>query len=285
MVFTVPALRRRGLASVALATVLGIAILLPGAAVATTTTTTTTTVDAATLSATESAMVSALNADRAAKGLVPVRVDARLMAIARARSNDMVANGYFSHTQPDGRNVFDILTAQHVTWLNAGEIIAKNNYPMDVTVSTANRQWLDSPGHYAIITSTDLNYVGVGLAIDPATGTKLWTGVFIKGPDRTGARATAYTPRVTVGSTSGTRTMRWSWTGADVRLQVLTSGLRSYAVQRRVGSGSWTTVYSSTTLKAASFTLRVGHRYEFRVRARDRAGNVGTWVTKVIDLR
>ncbi|MEA2605406.1 MAG: hypothetical protein QOI00_163 [Chloroflexota bacterium] len=280
MVLNVPALRRRSVASLALATVLGVAILLPGAAVATTTT-----VDAATLTATETAMVSALNADRAARGLVAVRTDARLMAIARARSDDMVANAYFSHIQPNGQNVFDILTAQHLTWFNAGEIIARNNYPMDVTVNVANRQWLESPGHYAIITSSDLNYVGVGLALRPDTGEKIWTAVFIKGPDRTGARATAYTPKVTVGSNASTRTMRWSWTGADVRLQVLTAGLRSYAVQRRVDGGSWTTTFSSTTLKAASFTLHLGHRYEFRVSARDRAGNRGAWVTKVIDLR
>jgi Cysteine-rich secretory protein family len=230
-------------------------------------------------------MVSALNADRAAVGLVAVRTDPRLMAIARARSNDMVANAYFGHVQPDGRNVFDILTAQHVAWSNAGEIIAWNNYPMDSSGSAANRQWVGSPGHYAIITSSDLNYVGVGLAIDPATGQKFWTGVFIKGPDRTAARVTAYTPKIQAGTTAGTRTMRWSWSGYDVRLQVLTSGLRSYAIQRRVDGGSWTTSISATTLKAANFTLRLGHRYEFRVIARDRAGNVGTWATKVVDLR
>ena len=279
MVLNVPALRRRGLASLALATVLGVAILMPSAAVATTTT-----VDAATLTAAQTAMVSALNGDRAANGLVPVRVDARLMAIAQARSDNMVANDYFSHTQPDGQNVFDILTAQHITWYNAGEIIVENNYAMDYTVSVANRQWMGSPGHKAIILSSDLNYVGVGLALRPDTGEKVWTAVFIKGPDRTGAKATAYTPKVAVGSTAGTRTMRWSWNGADVRLQVLTAGLRSYAVQRRVDGGTWTTTFSSTTLKAANFTLHLGHRYEFRVSARDRAGNVGAWVTKVIDL-
>ncbi len=48
--------------------------------------------DTMTVSAAESAMVAALNADRTSRGLVPVRVDARLMAIARARSTDMVAN-------------------------------------------------------------------------------------------------------------------------------------------------------------------------------------------------
>jgi uncharacterized protein YkwD len=270
---------RRRLASFALVTVLGVAIAAPGAATATTT------VDAAGLTAAETAMVSALNADRADHGLVAVRVDPRLMAIARARSDDMVANNYFGHVQPDGRNVFDILTGQHITWYNAGEIIASNNYPMDSTVSAANRQWLGSPGHYAIITSADFNYIGVGLAIDLATGKKLWTAVFIKGPDRTAARASAYTPRVTSGSTASTRTVKIAWTGYDPRLQVLTAGLSSFAIQRRVGSGAWTTVLSSTTLRYKYFKLYVGHRYEFRISARDRAGNRGAWVTKVVDLR
>ena len=57
------------------------------------------------------------------------------MAIARARSTDMVEKDYFSHTQPDGRNVFSILSAQGITWYNAGEIIAYNNYPLDSTIS------------------------------------------------------------------------------------------------------------------------------------------------------
>jgi uncharacterized protein YkwD len=274
-----PALGRRRLASVALVAVLGAVIAAPGAAVATTT------LDDAGLSAAETTMVAALNADRTARGLVQVRVDARLMAIARARSDDMVANSYFGHVQPDGRNVFDILTAQHVTWYNAGEIIAWNNYPLDSTVSAANRQWLGSPGHYAIITSADFNYIGVGLAIDPPTGQKLWTAVFIKGPDRTGARATVYTPQLTSGPTAGTRYAKVSWAGYDPRLQVLTSGLRSYAIQRRVDGGAWVSILSSTTLRSMTFKVAFGHRYEFRILARDRAGNPGVWVIKAVDLR
>ena len=273
------ALGRRRLASLAVAAVLGVAIVAPGGATATTTD------DAAALTAAETAMVQALNADRAAVGLVAVRVDPRLMAIARARSDDMVANDYFSHTQPDGQNVFDILTAQQITWYNAGEIIAWNNYPLDSTASAANRQWLASPGHYAIITSTDYNYVGVGLAVDPAPAKKVWTAVYLKGPDRTAARATVYTPKVVASPTATTRRVKVAWAGYDPRLQVLTSGLRSYAIQRRVDGGTWSTVLWSTTLRYTYFTLALGHRYEFRILARDRAGNAGTWVTKAIDLR
>jgi uncharacterized protein YkwD len=274
------ALSRRRLASLALVAVLGAAIVAPAAVVAGSAP-----LDEAGISNYESAMVAALNVDRTARGLIPVRMDSRLMAIARARSADMVAKDYFSHTQPDGRKVFDMLGEQHVTWYGAGEIIAWNTYPIDQTVSAANGQWMGSPGHKAIVISTSYNYVGVGLAIDEASGKKLWTAVYLKGPDRTGAKVTAYAPRVISAPTSTTRRVKVAWSGFDPRLQVLTSGLRSYTVQRRIDGGTWATSLSGTTRREVYFRLTLGHRYEFRVVARDHAGNAGTWVTKVIDLR
>src|SRR4029077_1229465 len=99
---------------------------------------------AATISSAEQAVLTLLNKDRTAAGLVPVRADPRLMAIARARSIDMATKDYFSHTQPDGRNVFDILSGDHVAWYNAGEIIAWNNFSMDLTAGIANSQWMNS---------------------------------------------------------------------------------------------------------------------------------------------
>jgi uncharacterized protein YkwD len=233
-----------------------------------------------TVSAAELKMVEALNADRVAAGLVPVQIDTRLMAIARARSTDMATKHYFSHSQPDGRNVFDILTAQRITWYNAGEIIAENNYAtLAQSVDVADYQWMHSAGHKAIIVSTSMNYVGVGLAIDPSNGVKVWTAVYIKGPDRTGARAKTALPTVTAGTTSTTKHVAVNWSGSDVRLQVLTSGFYSYQVQRRTDGGPWTTIWSSTTLKSMTLNLPVAHTYEFRVAARDKAGNWGAWST------
>ncbi len=241
--------------------------------------------DPSAITANESAMVTALNKDRTNAGLVPVRTDPRLMAIAHARSVDMVEKGYFSHTQPDGDNVFDILSAQKITWYNAGEIIAWNTDAIATTTATANSQWMNSPGHHAIIVSKDLNYVGVGLAFDPDTGRNLWTAVFIKGPDRTGARASIGGAKLTAGTTSLNQRARITWTGSDVPLQVLTAGFRSFTVQRRVDGGPWKTVWSSTTLKAASFLVARGHRTEFRISGVDKKGNRGAWVTRVVDLR
>jgi uncharacterized protein YkwD len=238
----------------------------------------------ATITAQEARLVGLLNADRAAVGLVPVQVDSRLMTIARARSADMVAKHYFSHTQPDGKNVFSILTTARVISFGAGEIIAWNNYPIDVSASTANRQWMNSPGHKAIVVSTNLNYVGVGLAVDPATGKKVWTAVYIKGPDRTGARVSFAAPTVSSGSTATTRRINLAWSGADVRLQVLTAGLRSYQIERKVDAGAWTKV-TGTTGRSLAVPAAKGHVYQFRIVAYDRAGNHGAWSTTTVNLR
>jgi uncharacterized protein YkwD len=233
-----------------------------------------------TISQAESAMVAALNSDRKAVGLVALQIDSRLMNIARARSVDMATKDYFSHTQPDGRNVFNLITAAKITWYNAGEIIAWNNYPtLATSFEAANSQWLNSPGHKKLIVSTTFNYVGVGLAVQAGTGKKYWTAVFIKGPDRTGARATTAAPSITSGTTTTTKKVSVSWSGADVPLQVLTSGFHSYKVQRRVDGGAWTTVWSSTTARSMTLQVAVNHTYEFRVAARDKAGNWGAWST------
>ena len=233
--------------------------------------------DPMTISQAELAMVNALNVDRTTRGLVPVRVDSRLMAIARGRSADMVAKDYFSHTQPDGRNVFDIISAKKITWYGAGEIIAWNNYPtLETSVAAANNQWLNSPGHKAIVVSTSYNYVGVGLALG-TNGKKLWTAVYMRGPDLTGAKAKAATPTIAAGATSESKRVTVTWSGGDVPLQVLTSGFHSYQVQRRVDGGAWKMVWIGTTRKSMTLDLATNHTYEFRVAARDNAGNWGAW--------
>jgi len=272
------ALGRRRLATLPLLAIVAASILGPAIARATETL-----VDPVTINAEEAHMVHLLNADRTALGLVPVQVDTRLMAIARARSADMVAKDYFSHTQPDGRNVFDIITASRIAWYSAGEIIAWNNYPIDSTTSTANSQWMGSPSHKAIVISPNFNYVGVGLAIDPSTGKKVWTAVYLKGPDRTGARAAQGQPIVRY-ATSGTRLVTLSWWGGDVRLQVLTAGFRTFVLQRKLDAGSWVTILY-TTHRSVAYWMRIGHLNQFRVAASDKAGNRGSWSMVTVDLR
>jgi hypothetical protein len=136
-----------------------------------------------------------------------------------------------------------------------------------------------SPSHKAIVISDDYNYVGFGVAI-AADGTRYWAGVYLRGPDRTPSWVRTGTwSKVNLDGRYARVTVRWS--GGDVRLQVLTSGLRYYQAQRRRDGGAW---YDYGTTTAGHLTARWmrGHTYEFRVRSRDRAGNWSGWATKTI---
>jgi uncharacterized protein YkwD len=237
-----------------------------------------------TISEAEAEMVRLLNAERAKAGLVAVRVDSRLMAIARGRSNDMAAKHYFSHVEPDGDSVFDILSRSDITWYGAGEIIAWNTWPTLAESAVAARNgWMNSDPHRKIVMSTSYNYVGVGLAIDPSNGRKLWTGVFMKGPDRTGGWVKmAPLPDTKTASTARYRNVTVTWTGGDVQLVSLTAGFKAYQVQVRTDAGAWKVWSSGTTVTSRALRAWVGHEYDMRVRACDKAGNCGAWVNQHI---
>lgn len=68
--------------------------------------------------------------------------------------------------------------------------------------------------------------------------------------------------------------VRVSWTGTDTG-----SGIASYDVGRSYDGGAYKTIASGTTATSINWTMTPGHTYRFRVRARDKAGNVGAWVT------
>jgi Cysteine-rich secretory protein family len=214
------------------------------------------------------------------RGLIALRLDTRLTELARERAEYMARTGNFSHTQSGGTTVFDMITSSSIRWYAAGEIIAWNTAgPLDYSAEFAVRGWMGSPSHRAIVVSDDYNYVGFGVAV-AANGTRYWAGVYLRGPDRTGgwARVRSWS-KVNVSRSYARVTIRWS--GGDTRLQVLTSGLRYYQTQRRRDGGAWVDYGTTTSSYLVRRWLR-GHRYEFRVRSRDRAGNWSGWSTKVI---
>jgi subtilisin len=57
-----------------------------------------------------------------------------------------------------------------------------------------------------------------------------------------------------------------------------TSAIANYALQRRVDDAAWTSLASTVaTVRTAATTQMLGHTYEYRVRARDAAGNWSGW--------
>ena len=239
--------------------------------------------DLTTLVQAEKNLGSMVNAERAAQGLVALQMDPDVMAIARQRAETMAATDVLSHSNPDGTDVFDAIAAKGIPWFGAGEVIVWNSWPTE-TDSTAQAvtAWFNSPPHRAILLSGDFNYVGFGAAVSPVTGYRYYAGVVLKRTDRTAAWAKAGTASSSVVDATRARvTVRW--TGGDPRLQVLTAGLRDYEVQRRVLGGSWRALGYKTTTSVTE-TLPRARTYEYRIRACDKVGNRGSWVTLTVKV-
>ncbi len=73
-----------------------------------------------------------------------------------------------------------------------------------------------------------------------------------------------------------TRSFRVRWMGYDRG----GSGIKCYDVQYKDGPGTWQDWMTCTTSTLARFHGEWGHRYFFRARAVDNAGNVEAWPSK-----
>lgn len=220
------------------------------------------------------------NKRRTDAGLTSLRLDTRLSALARERAEYMARTGTFSHTQSNGTDVFDLISAENIAWYGAGEIIAWNTAAsLDYSAAFAVQGWMNSPSHKSIVMSSGYNYVGFGLAI-ASDGKRYWAGVYLKGPDRTGAYAKIKSvTKTSISSTKARVTLTWG--GSDIRMQVLTSGFRYFEIARRYDGGAWAS-YGTTTATSAVREWTKGHTWEFRVRGRDKAGNWGNWQAVVV---
>lgn len=255
---------------------IGVALLLPAAVP--TVVSASSTQDSA-----EAMMLKKMNYERTKRGLVALRLDTRIAAIARDRSEYQAATGDADHTQ-GSKKVFDFIQAAGITWYAAGEIIAQNRYypTIEDSAAAAIKGWLGSSTHRSILLSKGYNYVGFGYAMNESNQRRYWTGVYLKGPDRTAP----YAEFVGVSKRSasgGYIAIKIRWDGADRRLQVLTSGLRYFQVQRRVVGGTWKS-WSYTTAEEKTVKYYPGRDREFRVRARDKAGNWSNWDTIKVSL-
>jgi uncharacterized protein YkwD len=114
----------------------------------------------------EADMLELVNAERRARGLQPLELDAELVAVARLHAIDMYSEGYFSHTSPTTGSPFDRLDARGITYNLAGENLA---YAPDV--ETAHQGLMDSPGHRENILEPGFGRVGIGVVESRLRGT------------------------------------------------------------------------------------------------------------------
>ena len=95
------------------------------------------------------------------------------------RSQQMLANGSFSHYDGAGNLIFaGLLNGVGFPYAFAGENLAENNYPWGQSLDQANAALMNSPTHRANILNTRFNQVGVGIAGPDGNGRFYYTQLF-----------------------------------------------------------------------------------------------------------
>lgn len=110
------------------------------------------------LTAQERQVIDLVNKERRAQGLHELQVDMDLVQIAKTKSHDMASNNYFSHTSPTHGTVYNMLTKAGVSYIRAGENIARA-----ASVDRAHQLFMNSSGHRVNIMSSGYTHIGVGV--------------------------------------------------------------------------------------------------------------------------
>ncbi|MGW3666508.1 sigma-70 family RNA polymerase sigma factor [Streptomyces sp. NPDC005141] len=117
-------------------------------------------------------VVALVNKERAAAGCGPLTEDAELEDAALAHSEDMAARDFFDHSNPDGADPGDRITAAGYRWSTYGENIAMGQQ----TPQAVMESWMNSPGHRANILNCSFKNIGVG--VHKGSGGPWWTQDF-----------------------------------------------------------------------------------------------------------
>lgn len=125
------------------------------------------------VNADEQYILNAVNAERAKYGLRPLQLDMRLVATARAKSQDMITNNYFAHQSPVLGSPFDQMRRAGISYRSAGENIAGTR-----TAEHAMQLWMNSPSHRANILHASYTHIGIGVVTGGVYG-KMFTQHFI----------------------------------------------------------------------------------------------------------
>jgi uncharacterized protein YkwD len=119
------------------------------------------------LGAVRAAVLCLHNRERDARGLKPLRENAKLRRAAEGHSADMVAGGYFAHESRSGADMADRILrtgyARRQGW-SLGENIAWGTGSL-ATAAEIHRAWMESPGHKANILRRQFREIGIGIAV------------------------------------------------------------------------------------------------------------------------
>ena len=126
----------------------------------------------------ERACLSEINRLRRAYHLAPLEFNQELLPVARAYSRRMAEEGFFSHTDPEGRGTRDRLSTARISWRAFAENIAsERGWVNPVAVSVHG--WMESDGHRSNILNSQFDQTAVGAWIREDESV-YFTQIFIK---------------------------------------------------------------------------------------------------------
>ncbi|MGW7253577.1 sigma-70 family RNA polymerase sigma factor [Streptomyces sp. NPDC054834] len=123
-------------------------------------------------SGTVAQVVTLVNKERSAAGCGPLTEDPQLEDAAQRHSDDMAARNFFDHTNPDGADPGQRITASGYRWSTYGENIAQGQQTPQAVMDS----WMNSPGHRANILNCSFKDIGVG--VHKGSGGPWWTQDF-----------------------------------------------------------------------------------------------------------
>ena len=114
-----------------------------------------------------------INAERAAHGVRPLRLDKRLSRAALRHSRDMVANRYFAHDSRSGAGFSARIASTgwmhgRSSW-NVGENLAWGSGSLG-TPRAIVKAWMHSAGHRHNMLQARFHVVGIGIGAGAPTG-------------------------------------------------------------------------------------------------------------------
>jgi uncharacterized YkwD family protein len=114
-------------------------------------------------------MINLVNQERQKAGVAPLIIDNQLSRVARIKSEDMMANRFFSHTSPTYGSPFQMMRTFGINFRAAGENIARTS-----SVANAHNGLMNSEGHRRNILNPGFTHIGIGIA-----GGRYYTQMFI----------------------------------------------------------------------------------------------------------
>ncbi|KAG3233583.1 hypothetical protein PI124_g21350 [Phytophthora idaei] len=125
-----------------------------------------------------SAMLTAVNQERAKQGVPALCMNKKLQAAAQRHSDDMAKNNYMAHDGADGSTMSQRITKAGFEWDGCAENVAAGQEE----VVSVMKGWVESPGHYENIMNRDYTMFGTAFSYNKdSTYGIYWTQDFGSG--------------------------------------------------------------------------------------------------------